>query len=227
MGLGLEDVGHHGGRVVRAFASERGGGAVGGGADEALADEYAHARVLERGLQARLRSLYVDVCVLVALVGDEGGAHVNPAVVDTRVFEVLRYDGGRYQLAEGDDGVVPQLGVGGAVGGVGDDGAQLREEVVNLRYAYGCTPQVGDDRVVVLDNAFYLVEALLFSLVLHVGEDRLQSVGGLAHGRNDNEQIVFSVDDVSQIPYAVGILDRGSSELVDLHGRIHLLLLCK
>ena len=160
-----------------------------------------------------------------ALVCDECRAHVYPAVVDTRMLEIFRYDRGRYQLAKGDDGVIPQLGIRGAVCGVDEDVAQLPEEQVHLLDACGCAPQVGDNRVVVFDYAFYSVEPLLFIALLHAGEDLLQSVGGLTHGRNDNKQILFSVDDVSQIPYAVGTLHRGSSELVNLHGRI-LKLLC-
>ena len=66
---------------------------------------------LDLGPQARCRSGQIDLGVLVALLGDQRPAHVDPPVRNPGIGEVFRNDGRRNQLAERHDAVVPQLGV--------------------------------------------------------------------------------------------------------------------
>ena len=146
--------------------------------------------------------------------------HVDPTVADAREFQILRNYGGGDQLAVRHYGVVPQLGVGRAVYGVDGYVMQFAEEPVYSLDLDVSAPQIVDDRGMILFYAFYLVGRLALSSVLHVGENALQRVGRLAHRRDDNKQILFTVDYASQVSHAVGALHRGSSEFVDLHNTL-------
>ena len=215
--LGIEDMGRHGRGVVRAFAPQGRRRAVGRTAYEALPHEYPFRTPLDLGPQARRRSGQIDLGVLVALLGDQRPAHVDPPVRNPGIGKVFRNDGRRNQLAERHDAVVPQLGVLGVVVATGRHLLQLGEERFDALQPHGTVPQLLDDgRMVLAQRSDFGRHGLPVGL-LHPGENPLQRIGRLAHGRDDDEQVALVAYDFQQVAHPVGIADRRSSELVDLH----------
>ena len=215
--FGPQDVGDHGGRVVRTLAAQRGRGAVGGAADEALPDEDGFGRRLHLGPQQGRGGLDVDRGVLVTQFGAEAAAHVDPAVRDAHAVEEFGDDGRGDQLAVGDDRVVPQLGLLAPVVALRGDLLQLRKEPLDRRQGRRLAPEVGHDLVVVAAQFGDLLRRGLAVAQLQPAEYALQRVGGLAHGRDDDEQMLLVADDLVQVADSVGIPDRRSAEFVNFH----------
>ena len=215
--LGVENVGHHGRRVVRAFAPQGRGRAVGRAADEALSDEDVLDAFAQRVFQQRSRSLDVHPGVLVALLGEKTAAHVDPAVRHPGVVQVLGDNRRRDQLAVGHDRVVPQFGVAGFVDGLRRDLFQFAEQRVDRRQPLRLVPQLVDDLRMVLPQRFDMLQRELFIAFLKPLEHLFQGIGRFAHRRNDDEQVLLVVDDLAQIPHSVGIPHRRTSEFIDFH----------
>ena len=215
--LGVENVGHHGRRVVRAFAPQGRGRAVGRAADEALSHEDRLRRTFHFGQQAECRGVDIDRSVLVALLRDQCTAHVDPMVGHSRRGEVLRDDGRRKQFAEGDDRVVPQLGVGRTVLRLGGDAIQFGEQRLDPFQTGRAVPEVVDDRGVIFAQPCDLGSGFFAVAPLHPLEHPFQRIGRLAHRRDDDEEVLFVVDDIAQVAHPLSIADRCSAEFIDLH----------
>ena len=215
--LRAENIGHYGRRVVRTLAAERRGRAVGRAADEALSHEDRLRRTFHFGQQAECRGVDVDRSVLVALLRDQCTAHVDPMVGHSRRGEVLRDDGRREQLAEGDDRVVPQLGVGRTVLRLGGDAIQFGEQRLDPFQTGRAVPEVVDDRGVIFAQPCDLGSGFFAVASLHPLEHPFQRIGRLAHRRDDDEEVLFVVDDIAQVAHPLSIADRCSAEFIDLH----------
>ena len=215
--LGVEDIGHHGRRVVRAFAPQRGGRTVGRTADKALSDKDILDALGQRALQQRSRSFDIDPGVLVTLLGEETAAHVDPAVRHSGIVEILRDNRRRDQLAEGHDRIVPQLGVGGFVNRFHGHALQLVEERIDPFELFMAAPQIVDDARMVLPQRGDMLHGELFVALLKSFEHLFERVGRLAHGRNDDEEILLVVDNLAQVAHSVGITHRRTAKFVNLH----------
>ena len=161
--------------------------------------------------------LDVDTGILVALLGEQAAAHVDPAVRHAGMVQVLGDDRRRNQLAVGDDLVVAQLGLLGTVDRLGGHTLQFVEERVDPFELPVAVPQVVDDLRMVAAQRGHLAERRLAVPLLHAGKDPLQGVRRLAHGRDDDEEVLLVVDDLAQVSHAVGVAHRGASEFVDFH----------
>ena len=210
-------MGRHGRGVVRAFAPQGRRRAVGRPADEPLSHVHRRRTCLERRPQTRCRSLDVDPGILVALLGEQAPPHVDPGVRHARIIEILGDDRGRHQLAVGDDGVVPQLGILRPVDRLARDRLQLPEERLDPIEPFRSVPQLADDRRMVFAQFADRGQRRRPIAPLQPAEDPLQRVGRLAHRRYDDEQVAFVVDDFAQVAHPFGIAHRGAAELVYLH----------
>ena len=70
----------------------------------------------------------------------------------------------------------------------------------------------------VLPQRLDMLQGELFIAFLKPFEHLFQGIGRFTHRRNDDEQVLLVVDDLAQIPHAVGIPHRRASEFVDFHG---------
>ena len=151
------------------------------------------------------------------LLGAQAAAHVDPAVRHPGVIEVFGDDRRRDQLAEGHDRIVPQLRIAGIVALAGRHALQLAEEPLDRLQPFGAVPQFVDDRGMVLAQRGDLVPGRLRIVPLHGTEHAFQRIGRLSHRRNDDEEVLFVVDDLAQVPHAVGIADRSAAEFIYFH----------
>ena len=151
------------------------------------------------------------------LLGDQRPAHVDPAVGDPRIGQVFGDDARGDQLAESHDAVVPQLGILLAVDTLGSRLLELGKERFDALELRGTVPQIVDDRGMVSAQGGDFLQRSGAIAALQAGENTLQGVGRLAHGRDDDEQIAFVAYDLQQVAHTVGIAHRSSSEFVDLH----------
>ena len=135
----------------------------------------------------------------------------------SRRGEVLRDDGRREQLAEGDDRVVPQLGVGRTVLRLGGDAIQFGEQRLDPFQTGRAVPEVVDDRGVIFAQPCDLGSGFFAVAPLHPLEHPFQRIGRLAHRRDDDEEVLFVVDDIAQVAHPLSIADRCSAEFIDLH----------
>ena len=78
-------------------------------------------------------------------------------------------------------------------------------------------PQIVDDLRMILAQLSDVLQRLLAITLLKPFEDLLQGIGRLTHRRNDDEEMLFVVDDLAQVSNPVGIPNRRASEFVDLH----------
>ena len=135
----------------------------------------------------------------------------------SRRGEVLRDDGRRKQFAEGDDRVVPQLGVGRTVLRLGGDAIQFGEQRLDPFQTGRAVPEVVDDRGVIFAQPCDLGSGFFAVAPLHPLEHPFQRIGRLAHRRDDDEEVLFVVDDIAQVAHPLSIADRCSAEFIDLH----------
>ena len=215
--LGVEDVRHHGRRVVRAFAAERRGRPVRCPADKALPDEDVLDALGQCVFQQRLRSLEVDPRILVALFREEAATHVDPAVRHPGIIEVFRNDSRRHQLAERHDRIVPQFGIPGLVDRTDSHALQFVEQGIDLLQLLRAVPQVVDDPGMVLAQCRDILQRKILVALLHPLEHLFERIGRLAHGRNDDEEVLLIVDNLAQVAHPVGIPHRRTSEFIDFH----------
>ena len=131
--------------------------------------------------------------------------------------EVLRDDRRREQLAVGHDRVVVRLGLLGAVDRPGDVALQLGEERVDALQPHGSMPQIVDDVGMVGAQRRDLLRDERPIVLLQPLENPLEGIGGLAHRRNDDEQIALVADEPVQVAHPVGIAHRRTSEFIDFH----------
>ena len=94
---------------------------------------------------------------------------------------------------------------------------QFVEETLDAIQRPVFVPQIVDDLGVVLPQLCDVVERLLPVALLQPFEDLLQGIGRLSHRRDDDEEMLFVVDDPAQVSHPVGIPHRRASEFVDLH----------
>ena len=151
------------------------------------------------------------------LLGEETAAHVDPAVRHSGIVEILRDDRRRDQLAEGHDRIVPQFGVGGFVNRFHGHALQLVEERIDPFELFMAAPQIVDDARMVLPQRGDMLHGELFVALLKSFEHLFERVGRLAHGRNDDEEILLVVDNLAQVAHSVGITHRRTAKFVNLH----------
>ena len=152
-----------------------------------------------------------------ALFGEEAAAHVDPTVGDPGVIEVFGDNRRRDQLAVSHDRVVPQLGVGRFIDGLRGHLLQFVEQRIDRRQTFGTVPQVVDDLRMVFAQRFDIVQGELSVPFLDPFEYLFQRIGRLAHRRDDDEQVLFVVDDLAQVSHAVCIPHRRTPEFIDFH----------
>jgi len=151
------------------------------------------------------------------LLGEETAAHVDPSVGHSGVIEVFGNDRRRDQLAVGHDRIVPQLRIGRFIDGLHSYFFQFVEQRVDRRQAFGAVPQIVDDLRMVFAQRLDVVQRKLPIPFLNPFEHLFQRIGRLAHRRDDDEQVLFVVDDFAQVSHAVGISHRRPSEFIDFH----------
>lgn len=125
--------------------------------------------------------------------------------------------GRRDQLAEGHDRIVPQFGVGGFVNRFHGHALQLVEERIDPFELFMAAPQIVDDARMVLPQRGDMLHGELFVALLKSFEHLFERVGRLAHGRNDDEEILLVVDNLAQVAHSVGITHRRTAKFVNLH----------
>ena len=219
-GFRVEDIGRHRCRVIRTFASQGSGRAVRSTSDKALPDENTGLRLFHGVAQQSPRCGDIDRGVLVSLFGAEATSHIEPAIVDTPFGEVLRNDRRRDQLAESDDGVVPQLGVFRTIDRFGRHLFELPEKPFDLLEPGRSAVQFVYDFGVVLPQRGDVLPREGFVALLQPFENLLQGIRGLTHCRYDDEQIPFVTDDLQQVLHTVRVADRCAAELVNFHRSI-------
>jgi len=76
---------------------------------------------------------------------------------------------------------------------------------------------VVDDRGVIFAQPCDLGSGFFAVAPLHPLEHPFQRIGRLAHRRDDDEEVLFVVDDIAQVAHPLSIADRCSAEFIDLH----------
>ena len=78
-------------------------------------------------------------------------------------------------------------------------------------------PQIVDDARMILPQRGDVLHGELFVALLKSFEHLFERIGRLAHGRNDDEEVLLIVDNLAQVAHPVGIPHRRTSEFIDFH----------
>ena len=155
---------------------------------------------------------------------EEAFTHIYPSVANALFVEKGGDYGCRNQLSVRHDMVVPLLGTT-ALELIGCHRlTQCLKERIHLLDTVLCrAKKVGDDGVVIrLDFGDFLLARIGVALA-HSIENLLQSVGCLAHCRDDNEQLLLATNYVQEVANTLGVTHRCTSKFVYFH-KIFLLL---
>ena len=115
------------------------------------------------------------------------------------------------------DRIVPQFGIPRLVDRTDSHTLQFVEQGIDLLQPLGAVPQVVDDPGMVLAQCRDILQRKILVALLHPFEHLFERIGRLAHGRNDDEEVLLIVDNLAQVAHPVGIPHRRTSEFIDFH----------
>ena len=214
---GIQQITHHGCRIVRTFAPERGRIAVRISTDKSLSDADAFAASGYRRSNSFLRIVHPHIGCPEITVGNQQLTHIEPGMVDTPLGKIGRNDPGRKNLSVRYQPVVPAVVV---VAHIIDNHLLQFFQIATDRLSsvVGIVEQFADYPGVVL---LHFPEFTQRSIVVALHKMRqyfFHGIGGFAHSRDDDEQFIFYFrNNRNDIADSFRRAHRSASEFVNFH----------
>ena len=144
------------------------------------------------------------------VVGTEQLRHIPPLDREALLKQIDRNDLGGHDLALRNDLVIVLIERFGRV---------VRDFSLETNVGTGLKSKFFHDRDMEIDDVDPLCEGLLFLAGIEELDDTLQGIGGLAHGRDNDHEILCAckTHDLLYVSNAFSVLDGGSTELIDFH----------